>query len=129
MAHAVLLLRLELGGGEARRELEDRVEAEAAISAALGGHRALDRATAKLDHWAVGTWVGEREPADHPRAAIADSLKPVEQDARVVARCSPSPPRRSRARPPVQGSHLDAGVIGQGKETRCPTKGDGLVPG
>src|SRR5947207_1574711 len=42
VTQAVLLLRRELRGGEARRELEDRVVPEAAAPTPLRGHRALD---------------------------------------------------------------------------------------
>src|SRR6266516_928073 len=48
MAEAVLLLRRQLGGGEARWELEDRVVPESATPAAPCRHAALDCAGEEL---------------------------------------------------------------------------------
>src|SRR5438309_161724 len=80
MAHKILLLGRELGRGQARWELEDRVVAEATLPAALRCHRAFDRAIEDLHRRAIGTRICKREPADHARATIADSLEPVDQD-------------------------------------------------
>src|SRR5437868_7910606 len=84
MAHAVLLFWCELSRGQTGRELEDRVIAEASVAAAFRGHRPFDGAAEQLDRWAIRTRLGERQPADHARAAVADPVEPIQEDARVV---------------------------------------------
>src|SRR5438105_3218751 len=128
MAHALLLLGCQLGGRDAGGELEDRVVAKAAAPPPLGGNCALHRAAEQLHRRPVRAWIRERQPADHARPPIGDPFQPLQQDSCVVAGAGATPAGRAGAGPPIEGGHLDAGVIRQGQEAGCLAEGDRLVP-
>src|SRR5438874_10503940 len=113
MAEAVLLLRRQLRGGEARRELEDRVIPESRTAATPSRYAALDGAGEELHGRLPRAGFRERQPADHPRPAISDPFEAVEQRVRVVPRLRAPPARRSGPRAPIEGRHLDPGVVRQ----------------